>query len=71
LDPNPSFSCLFLGLNLGLPIFLCRLLKPVGIHGIAKLDGGGERYKKSKGVGWWWQEGVRSGGEELQVLARF
>nr|GEV47472.1 hypothetical protein [Tanacetum cinerariifolium] len=37
-----------------------------GIHGIAKLDGGGERYKKPKGVGWWWQEGVRSGGEELQ-----
>nr|GFA32651.1 hypothetical protein TSUD_19030 [Tanacetum cinerariifolium] len=68
-DPNPSFSCLFLGLNPGLQIFFGRLLYPVRKLGIATLDGGGGRDKKPKGVGWWWQEGSEVVGNVWQVLA--
>nr|GEW56667.1 hypothetical protein [Tanacetum cinerariifolium] len=39
---------------------------PVGIHGIAKVFSGRGRYKKPKGVGWWWQEGGRMWGNVIE-----
>nr|GEV30128.1 DNA helicase [Tanacetum cinerariifolium] len=39
---------------------------PVGIDGIAKLDGGGGSYKRLKGVAWWWQKWQKVG--QLEAL---
>nr|GEY26449.1 hypothetical protein [Tanacetum cinerariifolium] len=51
-DPDPPSSCLFLGLNLGLPSFFGRLLKLMGMHGIARVFSGGGGYKEPNGIVW-------------------
>nr|GEX62115.1 UBN2 domain-containing protein [Tanacetum cinerariifolium] len=49
-DPSPSIYCLFLELNLHLPSFFGRLLKLMGMQGIAKLEVSGGGINKPREV---------------------